>query len=132
MGYPSFYFWWRARAKAKARVADSHLEEVLHLPLRTCEARHDLIAAIVQRAPLSPDFVLEEVASRTDGYSIARLYEVCELAGELALRKGESARAANADAVLREDYTLSLEHFERAIDLLARKRAGENLSGASW
>jgi transitional endoplasmic reticulum ATPase len=79
------------------------------------DARREIFAIHTRDRPLADDVDLDALAARTDGYVGADIEAVCREAATIAVRDHVEATHAGDERDV-ESITLTMEHFERALD----------------
>lgn len=86
-----------------ALLRPGRFDELIYIPIPDEEARAAILRIHAKNVPLADDVDLDDLASKTEGYTGADLENLTRRAGLLALRESTDAE------------TVTREHFERAL-----------------
>lgn len=89
-----------------ALMRPGRLDNILYIGPPDFEARKEILSIWCRKSVVHPDVSLEELASKTDGYSGAEIVSICETAGDAALDEEEETG---------QEQEVRWQHFEVAL-----------------
>lgn len=95
-----------------ALMRPGRLDNILYIGPPDFEARKEILKIWFSKSMVHPEVVLEDLASKTEGYSGAELVSICETAGDAALDEEEETG--------QEQY-VKWKHFEYALGQVKRQ-----------
>src|SRR5579875_789087 len=82
-----------------ALLRPGRFDKLLYVPVPDLEARTEIFKILLHARPLAPDVAIDDLASKTEGYSGAEIQAICDSATMIAIRryldahKGESSKS---------------------------------------
>ncbi|KAI5184318.1 transitional endoplasmic reticulum ATPase [Nematocida homosporus] len=123
-----------------ALLRPGRLDQLIYIPLPDEKSRLSILRANLKRSPLHEDVNLDEIATRTAGFSGADLTEICQTACKLAIKERIEAEIRRkkdqmeiqgdsvpptAPAVPSVPSFVRTEHFTRALETARRSVSEE-------
>ncbi|PLN81178.1 AAA-domain-containing protein [Aspergillus taichungensis] len=95
-----------------ALMRPGRLDNILYIGPPDFEARKEILNIWFSKSVIHPEVGLDELASKTEGYSGAEIVSICETAGEAALDDEEETG---------QEQSVRLTHFEYALGQVKRQ-----------
>lgn len=95
-----------------ALMRPGRLDNILYIGPPDFEARKEILSIWFCKSVVHPEVGLDELASKTDGYSGAEIVSICETAGEAALDDEEATG---------QEQSVRWTHFEYALGQVKRQ-----------
>jgi AAA family ATPase len=99
-----------------ALMRPGRLDNILYIGPPDFEARKEILNIWCRKSVVDPDVSLDELASRTAGYSGAEIVSICETAGDAALDEEEETG---------REQDVGWRHFEYALKQVKRQITDE-------
>ncbi|KAL5356188.1 P-loop containing nucleoside triphosphate hydrolase protein [Aspergillus floccosus] len=99
-----------------ALMRPGRLDNILYIGPPDFEARKEILSIWCRKSVVHPDVSLDELASRTAGYSGAEIVSICETAGDAALDEEEETG---------REQDVGWRHFEHALKQVKRQITDE-------
>lgn len=96
----------------KALMRPGRFDKVLYVGPPDLEARTEMIESWLQKSRRSPSIQVDTLAARTDGFSGAEIVNICQTAGEHAMKEHESG---TCEAIEHRHFDMVLASAKRGI-----------------
>ncbi|MHB1908055.1 MAG: CDC48 family AAA ATPase [Nitrososphaerales archaeon] len=99
-----------------ALLRPGRFDKLLYIPVPDLEARKEIFRIHLDKKPIASDVSLDELASKTEGYSGAEIQGVAETATMNAIRRYiQGSKDSQSEEKMKQDLKVSKEDFEGAM-----------------
>ncbi|WXG42411.1 MAG: CDC48 family AAA ATPase [Candidatus Freyarchaeum deiterrae] len=99
-----------------ALLRPGRFDRIVYIPIPDKESRMEIFKIHTAHSPIDRDIDLKELAERTDGYTGADIYAICNEAIMIAIREYIMSNQIDEKTEDFQTYTIKRSHFEKALE----------------
>ena len=99
-----------------ALLRPGRFDRIIYIPTPDKESRMEIFKIHTAQSPLDKDIDLKELAERTEGYTGADIYAICNEAIMIAIREYIMSNQIDEKTENFQMYTIKRKHFEKAFE----------------
>ncbi|MEM3525769.1 MAG: CDC48 family AAA ATPase [Candidatus Jordarchaeaceae archaeon] len=100
----------------RALLCPGRFDRIIYIPIPDKESRMEIFKIHTAHSPLDGDVDLKELAERTEGYTGADIYAICNEAVMVAIREYIMGKQIDERTEEFQAYTIKRKHFEKALE----------------